>query len=305
LLTATVSSLIAQGSEYPLRKPAGFHWDIFLLGLTTGVAGILGLPFPNGLIPQAPFHTESLCVTKAVKVDDEDGNSRDAGYSFEATHVVEQRVSNIAQGLLTLGTMTGPLLVVLHLIPHGVLAGLFFIMGVQALEGNGITAKLIFLARDRALTPSSSPLLQIRRRSAIWYFVLIELIGFGATFAITQTVAAVGFPVIIFALIPVRALLLPYIFSPEELSILDEPTASEFTMEGIGGSWGGKISEKPASQQSEPQQAPEQHGSVLAQPGAPRKSEEELAELGQVQSGRSTATRRTSLERRPQRQLDV
>ncbi|KAG5661676.1 hypothetical protein KAF25_005798 [Fusarium avenaceum] len=300
-----VSSLIAQGSEYPLRKPAGFHWDIFLLGLTTGVAGILGLPFPNGLIPQAPFHTESLCVTKAVKVDDEDGNLRDAGYSFEATHVVEQRVSNIAQGLLTLGTMTGPLLVVLHLIPHGVLAGLFFIMGVQALEGNGITAKLIFLARDRALTPSSSPLLQIRRRSAIWYFVLIELIGFGATFAITQTVAAVGFPVIIFALIPVRALLLPYIFSPEELSILDEPTASEFTMEGIGGSWGGKVSEKPASQQSEPQQALEHHGSVLAQPGAPRKSQEELAELGQVQSGRSTATRRTSLERRPQRQLDV
>jgi hypothetical protein len=219
--------------------------------------------------------------------------------------VVEQRVSNIAQGLLTLGTMTGPLLVVLHLIPHGVLAGLFFIMGVQALEGNGITAKLIFLARDRALTPSASPLLQIRRRSAIWYFVLIELIGFGATFAITQTVAAVGFPVIIFALIPVRALLLPYIFSPEELSILDEPTASEFTMEGIGGSWGGKVSEKPASQQSEPHQASKHHDSVLTQPGATRKGQEELAELGQVQSGRSTATRRASLERRSQRQLDV
>ncbi|KAK0099927.1 hypothetical protein ONS95_013251 [Cadophora gregata] len=44
-----VSSLIAQGTEFPLRKPAGFHWDIFLLGLTTGVAGLLGIPFPNGL----------------------------------------------------------------------------------------------------------------------------------------------------------------------------------------------------------------------------------------------------------------
>ncbi|KAF4994755.1 hypothetical protein FGRMN_5569 [Fusarium graminum] len=281
-----VSSLIAQGSEYPLRKPAGFHWDIFLLGLTTGVAGILGLPFPNGLIPQAPFHTESLCVTKAVKVDDEDGNPRNASYTFEATHVVEQRVSNLVQGLLTLGTMTGPLLVVLHLIPHGVLAGLFFIMGVQALEGNGITAKLIFLARDSALTPSTSPLLQIRRRSAIWYFVLIELIGFGATFAITQTVAAVGFPVIIFALIPVRALLLPYIFSPEELSILDEPTASEFTMEGIGGSWGGNDNEKPTSQQSAPHQALEHHDSVHSHTGAHRKSQEDLAELGQAQPGR-------------------
>ncbi|KAG6034520.1 hypothetical protein E4U40_003805 [Claviceps sp. LM458 group G5] len=236
-----VSSLIAQGSEYPLRKPAGFHWDIFLLGITTGVAGILGLPFPNGLIPQAPFHTESLCVTKAVKQLDEKGDDK-GEFVYEATHVVEQRVSNLAQGLLTLGTMTGPLLVVIHLIPHGVLAGLFFVMGVQALAGNGITSKLIFLARDKSLTPTaaSAPLRRIKRRAAIWYFVLIELLGFGATFAITQTVAAVGFPIFIFLLIPLRALVLPRIFTPEELDLLDAPTASDFIMEGIGGSWSGK-----------------------------------------------------------------
>jgi len=187
---ALVSSLIAQGSEFPLRKPAGFHWDLFLLGTTTGVAAILGLPFPNGLIPQAPFHTESLCVTKAVRNVDEKGEDK-GGYTFEATHVVEQRVSNLAQGLLTLGTMTGPLLVVLHLIPHGVLAGLFFVMGIQALEGNGITTKLVFLARDKALTPAAE--LKSIRRSAVWAFVGIELVGFTATFVITQTVAAVGF----------------------------------------------------------------------------------------------------------------
>jgi hypothetical protein len=237
-----VSSLIAQGSEFPLRKPAGFHWDLFLLGATTGVAGILGLPFPNGLIPQAPFHTESLCVTKAVKEEDENSEAK-GGYSFQATHVVEQRFSNLAQGLLTLGTMTGPLLTVLHLVPHGVLAGLFFVMGIQALEANGITTKLIFLAKDHGLTPASSPFMAIKRRSALWMFVSIELIGFGATFAITQTVAAVGFPIFIFALIPIRAMLLPRIFTPEELEILDAPTASPFTMEGIGGAWGGKEKE--------------------------------------------------------------
>ena len=42
-----VSSLIAQGTEFPLKKPSGFHWDIFLLGLTTGVSGLLGLPAPK------------------------------------------------------------------------------------------------------------------------------------------------------------------------------------------------------------------------------------------------------------------
>jgi len=236
-----VSSLIAQGTEFPLAKPAGFHWDLFLLGLTTGVAGLLGLPFPNGLIPQAPFHTESLCVTEVVADTDERGESK-GHYEFKATHVVEQRVSNLAQGLLTLGTMTGPLLVILHLIPQGVLAGLFFIMGVQALEANGITAKLLFLARDVTLTSAAHPFKRIERRAAIWLFVAIELVGFGATFAITQTVAAVGFPVFILALIPVRALLLPRWFTPAELALLDGPTASPFTMESVGGTYGGDSS---------------------------------------------------------------
>ncbi|KAH8652375.1 HCO3 transporter family-domain-containing protein [Xylariales sp. PMI_506] len=231
-----VSSLIAQGTEFPLRKPAGFHWDLFLLGLTTGVAGLLGLPFPNGLIPQAPFHTESLCVTK-VELDG-DGDEKKGGYSFRRTRVVEQRVSNLAQGLLTLGTMSGPLLVVLHLIPQAVLAGLFFIMGYQALEGNGITAKVLYLCRDRRLTAASDPLGRVPRRSAVWAFVTLELVAFAATFAITQTVAAVGFPVFILALIPMRALLLPRLFTPEELGLLDGPTASPFTMESVGGSYG-------------------------------------------------------------------
>lgn len=126
-------------------------------------------------------------------------------------HVVEQRVSNLAQGLLILGTMTGPLLVVLGLIPQAVLAGLFFVMGIQALESvclkfypvlsewdqeltrskNGMTLKLLYLCKDRALTYGGDPLNRCRK-GAIWSFVVIELVGFGATFAITQTIAAIG-----------------------------------------------------------------------------------------------------------------
>jgi hypothetical protein len=239
-----VSSLIAQGTEFPLRKPAGFHWDIWLLGLTTFVAGILGIPFPNGLIPQAPFHTAALCVTRQV-ADEDDTNK---GKAIRITdHVVEQRVSNFTQGLLTLGTMSGPLLIVLHLIPQGVMAGLFFVMGVQALQGNGITQKLIFLAQDKNFTPASNPLKRIERRTAIWAFVILELIGFGATFAITQTIAAIGFPVIILLLIPVRTFLLPKWFTREELAALDGPTASPFTMESVGGTHGVDDGEAMAS----------------------------------------------------------
>lgn len=153
-------------------------------------------------------------------------------------HVVEQRVSNLAQGLLTLGTMTGPLLIVLHLIPQGVLAGLFFVMGTQALLGNGITQKLLFLARDKSFTHSSDPLSSLERKTSVWIFVLIELLGFAATFAITQTIAAIGFPIIILLLIPLRTFIMPRWFQPEELRALDGPTAGAFVMESVGGAYG-------------------------------------------------------------------
>ncbi len=291
-----VSSLIAQGTEFPLKKPAGFHWDLFLLGLTTGVAGLLGIPFPNGLIPQAPFHTESLCVTAMVADEDESGENK-GHFSIKPTHVVEQRVSNLAQGLLTLGTMTGPLLVVLHLIPQGVLAGLFFIMGYQALQANGITAKILFLCRDVTHTSGGHPLKQIPRRRAIWLFVGLELFGFAATFAITQTVAAVGFPVFILALIPVRAALLPRWFSPQELSILDAPTASPFTMESVGGAYGVALDAAADGSSSGMDLRGDARGSrggggLFADTARPseagstrRRSSEDLAELGENKTG--------------------
>lgn len=230
-----VSSLICQGSEFPLRKPAGFHWDILLLGITTGLSGILGIPAPNGLIPQAPFHTASLCVTRQQADDTAHPQQK---HVTVIDHVVEQRASNLLQGLIILFTMSGPIMSVLHLIPQGVLAGLFFVMGIQALEGNGMTQKMVYICSDRNLIPSSEPLNRCSKKS-LYIFVAIELIGFGATFAITQTIAAVGFPVFIFLLIPMRTKLMPKWFPEEDLDILDEPTASPFTLDSVGGAYGG------------------------------------------------------------------
>ncbi len=289
-----VSSLIAQGSEFPLRKPAGFHWDLFLLGITTGVSGLLGLPAPNGLIPQAPFHTASLCVTKVVGPEEGEGEGGDdKGHGkVVTTHVVEQRVSNLAQGLLTLGTMTGPLLVVIHLIPRGVLAGLFLVMGVQALEGNGITQKLIFICRDRKLTSPSEPLKRVRKK-ALWGFVAIQLLGFGATFAITQTIAAVGFPVVIFALVPFRTWLMPRWFSNEELGLMDGPTAGEFVMVSVGGNW-----EDAGEEGGAAGGGPANAGVPLSAEDTAVSGDEELAERGGHLNGTTEARdfRRTSKE---------
>ncbi|KIY69845.1 hypothetical protein CYLTODRAFT_442375 [Cylindrobasidium torrendii FP15055 ss-10] len=241
-----VSSLMAQGTEFPLRKPPGFHWDFFLLGVTTFIAGLLGIPAPNGLIPQAPIHTASLVVTGRPQTrDEEKTGKRDEDLSTEKRRdddlevpvaVVEQRLSNLAQGSLCLVLLTGPFLHILNLVPRGVLAGLFWYMGADALRGNGITQKMLYFLRDRRLTSQDEPLRRVRK-SRIALFVMVQLVGFGATFAITQTIAAIGFPVIIMMLLPVRMWVVPRLpFTSEELAILDGPTASPFTMESVGGS---------------------------------------------------------------------
>jgi hypothetical protein len=224
-----------------------------------------------------------LCVSKAVP--DFDGDGANKGHVVtKVDHVVEQRVSNLSQGILTLGTMSGPLLVLLHLIPQGVLAGLFFVMGVQALEVNGITAKILFLVRDKKLTQGSEPLNRIQRGLAVWAFVAIQLIGFSATFAITQTIAAVGFPIIILLLIPVRTYILPTWLTEEELSLLDAPTASSFTMISVGGNFGQSMDELDAAPTGEQTAVPSGSASVSEGLFITREgpdSDEVLAERGE------------------------
>lgn len=124
--------------------------------------------------------------------------------------------------------MTKPLEHVLGLIPKGVMAGLFWYMGTDALLSSGVTAKMLYLVRDpRAVSPTD-PLNRVRR-SRIALFTLVQLLAFGATFAITQTIAAIGFPVVIVLLVPVRFFVVPRMpFTREELDVLDGPVASPF-----------------------------------------------------------------------------
>jgi hypothetical protein len=127
-----VSSLTCQARQFPLKKPAGFHWDFFLLGCTCFVGGVLGLPLPNGLVPQAPVHTDSLTMyeTRLEITETKDGGEI-RNPVVEATAVVEQRLSHFLMGLAIWGTMSGPLLTVLHVMPAAVFAGVFFVVGVS------------------------------------------------------------------------------------------------------------------------------------------------------------------------------
>ncbi|EPE24606.1 HCO3- transporter family protein [Glarea lozoyensis ATCC 20868] len=233
-----VSCLTAQAKQYPLKKPGGFHWDFFLLGCTTFIAGILGIPLPNGLVPQAPVHTDSLTVyeTELRVIATEEGEGNEIRRPIvKASKVVEQRVSHFLMGLGIIGTMTGPLLIVLHTMPRAIFSGVFFVVGWGSIESNGITKKLLFLLSERRFIQSNDPLLQIPR-SKIWLYLFCQMIGVALPVAISQTIAAIGFPVLVCILIPFRWVLMPKFFSLKELQVMDDLTATnEVVLASLGG----------------------------------------------------------------------
>mgnify|MGYP003365611900 FL=1 len=219
-----ISSLICQSSKYPLKKPSSFHYDFFLLGITTGVAGLLGIPAPNGLIPQAPLHTDSLCV---IRHDYETGKDI-------IVSVVEQRLTNFLQGVLTLCMMTKPFLKVLGLIPQAALAGLFWIMSITAIDGLDVTERLRFLFTDPDSLYSTGfnpNFYKVKRRWFIEYLIF-ELIAFACEFGITCTKGAIGFPGVLMFFMFV-AMLFPRIFPKDQLKFLDAPAADELILKSL------------------------------------------------------------------------
>ena len=79
------------------------------------------------------MHTDALTVyrhnLKIIRTDD----GREIHEQEKvAESVMEQRVSHFVMGLAIIGTMTGPLLTVLNLIPRALFGGVFFVVGVSS-----------------------------------------------------------------------------------------------------------------------------------------------------------------------------
>jgi hypothetical protein len=129
-----VSSIICTISRYGTRKPGGFAWDIALLGTTTAICGVLGIPPANGLLPQAPLHSESLMHLDKEQIQLQ-GSSGQVQVSMRGSRrVYEQRWSHFLHAAGIMLFTSPPLMRVLGLTPTSVLAGLFLFMGEQSLS---------------------------------------------------------------------------------------------------------------------------------------------------------------------------
>ncbi|GKT62442.1 anion exchange protein [Colletotrichum tofieldiae] len=213
-----ISSIICTAKRYGVQKPGGYAWDVMLLGTTTIICGILGIPPANGLLPQAPLHSESLMYTVYEDQSPIDSEPGDDPPAKPVLRVHEQRYSHLIQAAGILLFISPPFQHVLGFTPTSVLAGLFMFMGYQSLCVNPILARIWHL-----LTPISE--LPALPHGASWtgihFYTIAQLVLTGIVFGVTLTVAAPGFPIIIIILVPVRLFFMNRVWSRQTLRYVD------------------------------------------------------------------------------------
>ncbi|EPE29438.1 anion exchange protein, putative [Glarea lozoyensis ATCC 20868] len=215
-----ISSIICTIDRYGTKKPGGFAWDIVLLGTTTALCGILGIPPANGLLPQAPLHSESLLHSVAAETHVQDESTAQGKVEVvERQEIYEQRWSPFLQAAAILVFVSPPFQHVLGLTPTSVLAGLFLFMGEQSLAVNPILYRFFYI-----LTPPSElpPLPKgVPSYWGIHGFTVVQILMTGIIFYVTLTTAAPAFPIIIIALVPVRLLVMNRVWGRETLRFVD------------------------------------------------------------------------------------
>ncbi|KAI9850103.1 MAG: hypothetical protein M1838_006077 [Thelocarpon superellum] len=212
-----ISSIICTIDRYGTQKPRGFAWDVVLLGTTTAICGILGIPPANGLLPQAPLHSESLL--HEVHTGDASLVAGREKADRPRHRVYEQRWSHFLHAGGIMVFVSPPFMHVLGLTPTSVLAGLFLFMGEQSLSVNPILYRFFHMLTP----PSDLPPLpdSVRSYWGVHLYTTAQIVITAGIFIVTLTKAAPAFPIIIIALVPCRLLLMNRLWSRETLRFVD------------------------------------------------------------------------------------
>lgn len=93
----------------------------------------------------------------------------------------------------------------------------------------------MYLQAEKRFVQCDEPMLLVRRQKIILY-IAMQIFGVAACVAVSHTLAAIGFPVLIILLIPFRIVIVPRWFTLKELQVLDDFTATnETVLASLGG----------------------------------------------------------------------
>jgi hypothetical protein len=197
------------------------------VGLIVAVGSIFGLPWIVAATVHSLNHVRSLADHT---VSETDGERRET-----ITSVRENRISP-----LTIHIAIGASLLflpVVKMIPMSVLFGLFLYMGFATLAGNELFERFRLWLMDPRLYPKTHRFIGKVPNRTIHAFTGVQVVLLGVLWILKSSPLGLLFPVLIGALVPIRAQLNKY-FDPEHLAALDADEEAEVFEESGGGRLG-------------------------------------------------------------------
>ena len=170
-------------------------------------------------------------LKEVVMRPDEGGDTKgkfDPDVHIEANlpvRVNEQRVSNLLQSVLVGLTLLA--VPVIKMIPSSILWGYFAYMAIDSLPGNQFWERLLllFIPQSRlfkVLEGVHASFVELVPYKVIVTFTLFQLVYFLLCYGMTWIpMAGIFFPALFFILISIREHLLPKLFDPQHLQVLD------------------------------------------------------------------------------------
>uniref|UniRef100_A0A4X2KKL9 Solute carrier family 4 member 9 n=1 Tax=Vombatus ursinus TaxID=29139 RepID=A0A4X2KKL9_VOMUR len=208
-----ITAVILNRKEYQLQKGAGFHLDLFWVAMLMLMTSAFGLPWYVSTTVISLAHMDSLRRESETCVP---------GELPHFLGIREQRLTGLVVFILTgLSIFLAP---GLKFIPMPVLYGIFFYMGMAALSSTQVKRVKLLL-----MPAKHQPDLLLLRHvplSRIHLFTTVQLICLGLLWAVKSTAAAIVFPLMLLGLVGIRKAL-EWVFSPQELSWLDDPVREE------------------------------------------------------------------------------
>uniref|UniRef100_A0A8D2JD07 Anion exchange protein n=1 Tax=Varanus komodoensis TaxID=61221 RepID=A0A8D2JD07_VARKO len=214
-----ITAVIVNRKEHKLRKAAGYHLDLFWVGILMAVCSFMGLPWYVAATVISIAHIDSLKMETETSAP---------GEQPQFLGVREQRITGIIVFVLTgISVFLAP---ILKYIPMPVLYGVFLYMGVASLNGIQVGAgvalatvpfwdrcKLFLMPAKHQ--PDYAYLRHVPLRR-IHLFTAVQIVCLAVLWILKSTVAAIVFPVMILALILVRKML-DFVFSQHDLAWID------------------------------------------------------------------------------------
>jgi len=219
-----ISSALCQKREMNLKKGSYYHSSFLLLGFFNVVGPLFGLPFVTGSLPHSPQFV--VAATSPVFEDKVSGRVRsntvmptksgDAGPQIKGPVLETRFAPLLCYTLIGLALLVPS---VVTFMPTAAVDGTLAFVGLEGLVRTQLFERVLLLFSEPALFPETRYTSEVNI-GRMHLYTLIQLACWGICWVINNLLGIV-FPLWVAALIPIRLLLLPRIFTQEELAGLD------------------------------------------------------------------------------------